>query len=214
MESAFRGPLPDGLKVIETLRLEPRGAGLIPLHLARLTRSCAALGIAVDPGAVRARIERVRTADVRRARLTVDVAGRVEVETTARDPRPGPWRLGWAGARILAGDPWRRVKTTERGIYDRARAALPAALDELLFLNDRDRVAEGTITNVFVATERGLATPPVSDGALPGVLRRTLLDSGRAHEAELWPADLEGAEIFVGNALRGLIPALLEPRRT
>jgi len=48
----------------------------------------------------------------------------------------------------------------------------------------------------------------VSLGLLPGVLRRWLLDEGRAQEAELTIADLAGG-FFIGNALRGLLPARL-----
>ena len=47
-------------------------------------------------------------------------------------------------------------------------------------------------------------------GLLPGVLRRKLLDEGRAGEAELTLDDLAGG-FFIGNATRGLIPARLQP---
>ena len=208
MEGAFRGSVPDGLTVIETLRLDPRGDGLMPRHLARLARTCAALDIALDARQVRTRLEAARGSKALRARLTVDVAGRIDVETAPFAAVTQPWRLGWSGARVSAGDPWRGVKTSVREIYDRARAGMPDDVDELLFLNDRGQVAEGTITNVFVVTARGLATPPVSHGALPGVLRETLLENGRAYEAALLPEDLIGAEVLVGNALRGLIPAM------
>jgi len=40
------------------------------------------------------------------------------------------------------------------------------------------------------------------------VLRRHLIDTGTAREAVLTPRDLENAEaLYVGNALRGLVPA-------
>jgi para-aminobenzoate synthetase/4-amino-4-deoxychorismate lyase len=43
---------------------------------------------------------------------------------------------------------------------------------------------------------------------LPGILRAELIESGRAVEAALTRADLNRG-FFVGNALRGLIPATL-----
>lgn len=46
--------------------------------------------------------------------------------------------------------------------------------------------------------------PPVTSGALHGVLRAELLANGRAREAVLWPADLAGG-FWLGNALRGLV---------
>jgi para-aminobenzoate synthetase/4-amino-4-deoxychorismate lyase len=48
-----------------------------------------------------------------------------------------------------------------------------------------------------------LLTPPLKLGLLPGVLRRSLIEQGRAREAELTIADLEGG-FRLGNAVRGL----------
>ncbi|HRF12895.1 MAG TPA: aminotransferase class IV, partial [Candidatus Accumulibacter phosphatis] len=48
-------------------------------------------------------------------------------------------------------------------------------------------------------------------GLLPGVLRRQLLESGRALEQVLRLDDLCGASrLYLGNALRGLLPVSLE----
>ena len=56
----------------------------------------------------------------------------------------------------------------------------------------------------------GLLTPPLSSGALPGILRAELLETGQAREAVLTPPDLQSAKrLHVGNALRGLIPVTL-----
>ena len=103
-----------------------------------------------------------------------------------------------------AGDPWLGYKTTRRALYDRARAALPEGVDEWLFLNQAGEVCEGTITNLFTET----LTPALSSGLLPGVLRAELLGQGW-REAVLRPGDLEGARLFMGNSLRGLIEARL-----
>jgi 4-amino-4-deoxychorismate lyase len=85
---------------------------------------------------------------------------------------------------------------------------LPVGIDEAIFLNERDELCEGTITNLFLERDDGvLLTPPVSSGCLPGVLRRALLDDGRAQEAVLRPDDLIGQRFYMGNSLRGLIAA-------
>ena len=101
--------------------------------------------------------------------------------------------MGLAEERLRSDDPWLRVKSTKRAVYDRARAALPAGLDEVLFLNERSEVCEGTITSVFFDRGQGMRVPPLSCGLLPGVLR-----AGELPSVRLW----------VGNALRGLIPAV------
>jgi para-aminobenzoate synthetase/4-amino-4-deoxychorismate lyase len=53
-----------------------------------------------------------------------------------------------------------------------------------------------------------LVTSPLRHGLLPGILRADLLESGRATEAPLTRADLT-AGFFIGNAVRGLIPAIV-----
>jgi 4-amino-4-deoxychorismate lyase len=108
-----------------------------------------------------------------------------------------------------------RVKTTARRAYDAARAALPAGVDEAVFLNERGEVCEGAITTVFANLGEGLITPRLACGLLPGILRAEMLTLGRAREGLLGVDDLVRAQLFVGNALRGLIPARLaaEPDR-
>ena len=58
------------------------------------------------------------------------------------------------------------------------------------------------------AQEARFVTPPLERGLLPGVLRDRLIATGEAEEGDLVAADLAGG-FFIGNALRGLIPAIL-----
>jgi len=206
VESPFRDP-PPGLKIIETLRLAPDGPVRGDAHLARLARTCATFGVPFDVGRAGDRLSQAcwGGADLR-ARLTVGLDGQVDLETSPLAPGASRWRVRLATG-VVAGDPWRRVKTTHRNIYDAARAAMPEGTDEVVFLNDRGEVCEGAITNIFLARDGRLLTPPVESGALPGILRKTLLDDGRAVERALRPPDLMSGEVFVGNSLRGLIAA-------
>ena len=84
-------------------------------------------------------------------------------------------------------------------------------MDEAILLNERGEVCDGTITSVVVEREGGLLTPPLSAGLLPGVFREELLAEGRCREARLGLDDLAGP-FYVGNSLRGLIPARLVGR--
>ena len=110
---------------------------------------------------------------------------------------------------VAEGD-WRlRHKTSDRHFYEAALAAAKAAgAHEALLLRDDGRLTEGSFTNIFVAKGEILVTPPAALGLLPGVLRRSLIESGRAIEGDVTMNDLEHG-FFIGNALRGLIPAKL-----
>ena len=112
-------------------------------------------------------------------RLTLD-ARRGGRRRPQRRYAPGPevWRCASPTQRLDPDDPWLRVKTTERALYDAARAALPPGVDEMLFLNRRGEVCEGTIANVFLERDGVLLTPPLGCGLLPGRAARAAAARG------------------------------------
>lgn len=197
------------LRLIETLGWDGGRPLREERHLARMGRSAAALGWGFDAGAA-ARALREGRGGPARLRLTLDARGRIEV---SEGPLPAPatlWRVAVHPERLDSGDPWLRVKSTERALYDAARAGLPAGLDEWVFLNERGEACEGTITNLFFDRGEGWRTPPLSSGCLPGILREEMLERGLAREEVLELRDLGRIRLAMGNALRGLVPAVLE----
>ncbi len=203
--------------LIETLRWEP-AEGFVrgDLHLDRMAASAAALGFAFDRAGALSEMEKVAASETPlRVRLELARNGDVTVAVAPFGPlSPGTtWRVAIASARLDSRDALLRHKTTRRAIYTAARAEFSGAeADEVILLNEDGAACEGTITNIFARFEPNgpLRTPPISCGLLPGVLRRTLLESGTAMETTLTPGDLAGAsELFCGNSLRGLIPAAL-----
>lgn len=192
------------LKLIETMLWTGTAIPRLPLHLERLARSAATLGWRDPlPGAQAVLAGQAPDAPAR-LRLTVDAGGVAALEIGALPAPKAQWRLGLATERLVSDDPWLQVKSTQRAVYDRARAALPDGLDEVLFLNERGEVCDGTITTVFFDRGDGVRTPPLSCGVLPGVLRAEL----GCPEEILRPEDLPRVKLWVGNALRGLIPAV------
>jgi branched-chain amino acid aminotransferase len=72
--------------------------------------------------------------------------------------------------------------------------------DEALLLNTAGNLAEATAANLFVVIDGMLLTPPVTDGALPGVMREEILTD--AEQRTLRPDDLARAsEAFLTNSL-------------
>lgn len=198
MESALResGREP-GLKLIETVLWDGAAAPRWPLHLARLQRSAGLLGWSCPVVSPKGPDHPARL------RLTLDGMGQTHWETFPLPPTKPEWRVGLAAERLVATDPWLTVKSTRRALYDQTRAALPAGIDEVIFQNERGEICEGTITTVFFDRGQGMRTPPLSSGLLPGVLRADLA----CPEEVLLASDLPHARLWVGNALRGLIPA-------
>ena len=82
------------------------------------------------------------------------------------------------------------------------REALSRGADEALLLNTAGRVAEACAANLFAVLDKAVWTPPVADGALPGIARALILEAGLAAERSLSEADLLGcASAFVANSL-------------
>lgn len=211
MEIALRPPLDPDFRVIETFGFHPsHGIRNLELHLQRCAKTCARLSISFDISQAQKLLKTLPKEAPLRVRLTVDAKGKVATTHAVLVPSISTWRVAVSATMIDAEDPWLSVKTTERTLYDAERSILPNDIDEVVFTNAQGNLTEGTITNIFVSDGDKLLTPPVSAGLLPGVLRAMLLETERAVEAELAPDDLRSApKAFVGNSLRGLIPATL-----
>lgn len=208
MESAL---CPPDTRLIETLRWDGTGFIRRDLHLARLERSATALGFGHDAAAIGRTLGRVAGPDPLRVRLTLGRAGDSNVTTAPLGPTPAEWRVALYPVRLRSTDPLLRHKTTQRALYDAARAALPPGIDEWIFANERDELCEGTITTPFFDLGDGEKTPPVTCGCLPGILREERLRAGVCREGVLTIADLPKARLTMGNSLRGPIPARLLP---
>lgn len=210
MESPLRGTAPDDCRLIETMGRDGDAVRYLPFHLDRMAAGAEALGYPFDRALAEELLSELPEGG--RIRMTLGAEGDLSVTGGHLAPNPDQWRVMIAAERLQSDDLWLRVKSTNRALYTRLREVLPEGVDEYLCLNEKDEVCEGTITNIFITTAEGeRLTPPVSSGLLPGVLRRHLLENGY-EERVLHLSDLvEAREIHFGNALRGLIPAVLLP---
>nr|WP_166178325.1 aminodeoxychorismate synthase component I [Altererythrobacter segetis] len=202
-----------GHDLIETMRFDPElGIELLELHLERMKASAAELGFSFDRHEARNRIQAMcfELDEPAKLRLLLARSGEIALETM---PLP-PAAEGTVDCIVLplpvVTNDWRlRHKSTDRGFYEAAMAvAKERGAYETLFVRDDGLVTEGSFTDVFVERNGKLLTPSASLGLLPGVLRRKLLDEGRAEEARLTLDDLADG-FLIGNATRGLIPARL-----
>ena len=149
----------------------------------------------------------------RRIRLTLAHDGRFQISQAVLEDCALPALAVLAEERVDPGNYLLGHKTSARRMYDRALARLAGCPDffDAVFLNTRGEVCEGARSNVFIERDGVWLTPPTSSGLLPGVMRRQLLESGRAIEAVLFKEDLLGAPaIYLTNSLRGVIPVRLQ----
>jgi para-aminobenzoate synthetase/4-amino-4-deoxychorismate lyase len=206
----FVGAAGESFDLIETMFFDPvDGVQRLEGHLARMKASAASLGFEFDRHGARNSLQsatfRLRHAARVRMRLAPSGALAIEVSPLPRLAEL-PVPVAVRSAPLSADDFRLTHKTSLRAAYDHARHESGAA--EVVFVDEPGFVTEGSWSNIFVERGGQLLTPPLALGLLPGVLRAELIDKGRAVESHLRLADLESG-FFIGNSLRGLIPARL-----
>ncbi|KQT46375.1 class IV aminotransferase [Aureimonas sp. Leaf454] len=127
-----------------------------------------------------------------------------------------PIRLGLSAVRRNETSPLSRLKSLSYlDAVLAAREVAKSGASEALFLNTRGTLACSSLANVFVVEGFDLATPPLKDGVLPGILRAWILahaeDYGlRPIERSIPRKALDEADaIFLTNSLRLVSPATL-----
>lgn len=203
-----------GESVFETILLAEGRAQFWPQHIARLFEACDALGFERphDAPALKDALVALQSHHGQKARqvlrltVTGGTTGRGLVpqnggaatwlmQISDAAAAPAYLRLVDSDTPRLAGNPSHLYKT---GAYlDNIlarRAAVAAGADEALLFNQHGRLACAAAGNVFVQQGRRLITPPVSEGALPGIIRGAFL-----HAASL--AGLQIVEGLVGRDL-------------
>lgn len=202
--------------LFETLLYEP-GAGyaLLERHLARMARSADYFRYPFDEAAashlLASEAESFGNMD-QRVRLVLARDGGLTVTSTALPPGSTPPEMRYVISeyRVASGNRFLYHKTTERELYDseHARMSERFGTDEVVFLNERGELAEGSRTNIFIEKDGVLFTPALDCGLLPGTFREHLIARGEAQEAVLTMTDLETADrVYLGNSVRGLLPA-------
>lgn len=193
----------DGDGIFETMKVVDGTPFALTRHLRRLESAADAVGLDVDLDLVRSGITAILHAEpMHSCRLRVTVTGgsvhpgtdangpTVIVQTTALPEHPDaidvgvvPWTRNERGA--TAG-----LKTTS--YVDNviaSRYAEKHGTGEAIFANTRGELCEGARSNVFVAIDGRLHTPPLDAGCLPGVTRGLLIE---------WLADVVEAPIAIG----------------
>jgi len=222
--SAFDHGLTVGDGVFETLRIYGGAPFALRRHLDRLAASADGLGLRLpDRGVLAAAVVSVvEAAGLDDARLRITVTGGPAPLGSGRGDG-GPTVVVAAGPLEPFGPttavvtlPWPRnersplsgCKTTS---YAENVLALARARDsgagEAIFANTRGELCEGTGSNVVVAREGRLMTPPLSSGCLAGVTRALVLEVAGVVESPLPLAALAGAsEAFLTSTTREIQP--------
>ncbi len=195
-------------ELLETLLWEPNdGFFLLKEHLARLARSARYFDIPLDQRLVEARLASAvtdRPERPQRVRLLVDREGGVRVETAIHQilERASPLKIALADKPVDREHVFLFHKTTQRQVYEEARAAHPEC-DDVLLWNHLGELTEATLANVVIESNGRRVTPPVHSGLLAGTFRQRLLEDGVIEEQVIQKDDLRRAgQIYLINSVR------------
>lgn len=227
--------------VFETIRCEEGQLLFHVAHFARLTRSARLLKIpfSMPPEEMLQICQQVLDANglgTARLRITLtrglstggpdphqpQLAPSLIVHAIALDPEPlnqarsEGWRACMSTIPVNHRSPLAQIKSTSYAenllVREETRCA---GMDEAIRLNTDGNLAEAAMANLFLVRGETVLTPPVEDGALPGIIRLKVgLLCGRLgldyQEQTLTPEGLASAdEAFLTNALIELMPLVM-----
>lgn len=228
--SPFDHGITVGNGVFETMKVVADAAGVpqafaLGRHLRRLRRSAATLGLALDldDGHLREATRAVLDANAATAgRLRMTLTGGIGPLGSDRPGGPGTLLLAtgpataWPATTAVTVVPWRRNEhSAVAGAKTTSYAENVVALDhahelgcsEALFANTAGDLCEGTGSNVFVAIDGRLVTPPLRSGCLAGITRELLLEVLDVDEVDLPIERLRDAdEVFLTSSTRDVHP--------
>jgi len=191
-----------GYGLIETIRVREGRIPFLERHLARLARSLSGLGLPNPSQDVGALVQPFAGTDD--AVLRVEVCDGRATVTVRELPALEP------PAVITASEPHQAYphKITVRDCFvDAAREAEVAEADDALLLTHDGVVAEGTVWTLFWWDGKGLQTPALDVGILPGIGRARVLELVKGvAEGRYAREALAGKSLFLTNAVRGVIP--------
>ena len=193
--------------IFETMLWENGEIYLVQEHLQRLQNSCRYFQVPVQFERIAEKLRSLNFTAPQRLKLSVLNDGQFTLENTVL--QEGGWgsektRVKVSSYRLDSSNVYLYHKTDCRELYNREFAqAKEDGFNEVLFLNEKDEVCEGAISNVFVRVGDTWFTPPISCGLLPGTWRQQQIVERQAECKVLVLSDLLNAdEVIIGNSLR------------
>ncbi len=192
-------------QLLETMLWEDGEIFLLERHLKRLAESAEYFDVKIDLNEIRDHLRHLRFEYPTRIRLLLSRDGQFKVEAASccwTQRQDAASTLALAKRPVDSGDVFLYHKTTNRSVYEKAKADFPEADDVLLF-NERGEVTESCMANIVVELDGRKVTPPVSCGLLAGTFRDELLAKGEIEERAITLDDLMRADsVWLINSVR------------
>ena len=204
-------------ELFESMLVEDGCLQLLKDHLHRLKKAASFFLFSFNLQEIKKEIKNsIKKIDPRvktQMKIMLSKWGNFDIITAPVSEYAGPLVMAISDLTISSSNRFQYYKTTRRDLYETEFQKYRAnGCFDVVFLNERGEIAEGSRTNVFVRKRDTWLTPPLHAGILGGVYRNHLLSTlGKVHENTLFPDDLLSAdEILLTNAVRKAVKVTFE----
>jgi para-aminobenzoate synthetase / 4-amino-4-deoxychorismate lyase len=209
------------VKLIETMLWKEKiGFYLLANHLNRLKQSADFFKYPYTKKTILQNLDkltlRLNTKHSYRVRLLLDQSGKISLEPTIiLNKNPDlEQKIILSKKQTNSADIFLYHKTTNRKLYTAEYEKYKKmGFFDVIFCNEKNRITEGAISNIFIKQKEIYYTPPIQCGVLPGVFRNYFINQKnlKIQEKILELKDLNSAEaIYCTNAVRGLTEVKLK----
>jgi len=201
--------------LLETILWQPNdGYFVLDHHLKRLQSSAIYFDFNVDINNLKNQLEKSTRSFLNQAykvRLWLNSHGDITYQTMPLSPvnHQEFVKLDMCCTPVDSTNIFLYHKTTNRQVYEIAKATLPDC-DDVLLWNERGEITETCVGNIVVNLHGKLLTPPVKCGLLAGTFRADLLEKGKIREEVITVEKLKSSDrIYIINSVRKWREAIL-----
>lgn len=217
------------IQLIETFRYEAKSRSFLrlQLHLQRLAQSAMIFGFNLPLEKIKEELDNLfnqfsveqpsgtNSICDKKIRLLLYQGGAFQLTHSLVETAKQTYKVICCKVPIYKQSIFQRHKTTVRDFYENfLQKAVNQGYDEILFFNEDQKCVEACRHNVIIKKGEKLLTPPVADGALPGVFRQSLFLDETISICEKsfgWEELITADEVFLCNSVRGQVRAEILP---
>ncbi|WP_337872835.1 aminodeoxychorismate synthase component I [Ignavibacterium sp.] len=199
-------------EIFETARVEKDNVTFLKEHLSRMKQAAEFFLFPFYEdkiiSKISAELKKIDKTKTYRLKIFLSKSGKINIEIEEFKQKAIPVNIILSSNRINSRKKFQYFKTTNRKLYNEEyRHFKSKGFFDVIYLNENDDVAEGSITNIFIKKGEVILTPSLQCGILPGIYRRYYL---RTHpeikEKRISLDDLLTAdEVILTNSLRGAV---------